>query len=418
MLNCVIKPCRIFKSFVNHFSGLFGKKLFISFYVYLASLMMEHKRVSIQALATKNTISSYQQLQYFLSDAKWDAEELNTRRIQLFQSHPATKSTEDGIVVIDDTGCKKYGKKTEAAQVQHYGTEDRITNCNVVVTAVFCSTRKSFPINHRPYLPQSAFYLPENQNFTFKTKHELALELIDDAVLKGILFSDIVFDAWYLCDWFIHDIENRSSTWISELSIDRIVLLHGKWLRVDELVKLIPSTKFTRKVTVTNAKGKERTFHLYAFKGKVKGLNGKKLIVMARGTWSDDDPKDVHVLATNHLSLHAETVFKRWNLRWGTERIYQDTKDNLAFDQYQVRSIKAISRHWHMSFLAYSFLTWIRLNGTLSKITEDVPQTIGETLQVFRDINAFESWEFLKKNPKALTTKTRITAKCYRKKVA
>ena len=118
------------------------------------------------------------------------------------------------------------------------------------------------------------------------------------------------------------------------------------------------------------------------------------------------------------LSLQAETVFKRYGLRWGIERIFQDTKDNLAFDQYQVRSIKAISRHWHMSFLAYTFLTWIRLNGTLSKITKEVPQTIGETLQVFRDLNAFESWALLKKNPKVLTTKTRITAKCYRKKIA
>jgi SRSO17 transposase len=418
MLNFVVQSGRLFKSFVRHFHKVFSKKLFISFSVYLTSLMMEHKRVSIQALADKNLISSYEQLQYFLSDAKWDHQELNTHRLNLHQSHPATKSTKDGVLALDDTGCKKWGKKTEAAKVQHYGTEDRITNCNVVVASAFCSQVKRFPINQRPYLPQEAFYKPENRNFTFKTKHEIALDLIDDAVRKAILFSDITFDSWYFCDWFIQTIENRSLTWISKVQIDREVCFHGKWLRVGELVKLIPSTKFTRKVTVTNKKGEQRTYQLYAFKGKVKGLSDKKLIVLARGKWEDDDTEDTEVLVTNHLSLHAETVFLRWSLRWGIERIFQDTKGNLAFDQYQVRSIKAISRHWHMSFLAYSFLTWIRLNGTLSKIVKEVPQTIGETLQIFRDLNTFESWSFLKKNPKALTTKTRIKAKCYLKKVA
>ena len=181
---------------------------------------------------------------------------------------------------------------------------------------------------------------------------------------------------------------------------------------------VIPSTKFTRKVTVTNKKGEQRTFRLYAFKGKVKGLSDKKLIVLARGKWKDDDTCDTEVLVTNHLSVPAETVFFRWSLRWGIERIFQDTKDNLAFDQYQVRSIKAISRHWHMSFLAYSFLLYIRLNGTLSKIAEEVPQTIGETLKIFRELNVFESWTFLKKNPQTLISKTHIKAKCYLKKVA
>jgi len=228
MLNFVAKSGRVFKSFINHFTDIFSKKLFISFSVYLSSLLMEHKRVSIQSLANKNSISSYQQLQYFLSDAKWDPEELNTFRVNLHQSHPATKSTKDGVLAVDDSGCKKWGKKTEAAQVQHYGTEDRITNCNVVVASAFCSSQKRFPINQRPYLPREAFYKPENRNFAFKTKHEIALDLIDDAVRKAILFSDITFDPWYFCDWFIQEIENRSLTWITRAQIDREVCFHGK----------------------------------------------------------------------------------------------------------------------------------------------------------------------------------------------
>ena len=419
MLNFVAHFNKSFNSFTNHFKNVFySKKLFLSFSSYLASLMMEHKRVSIQSISNKNLLSSYEQLQYFISDSKWNLDTLNNSRVELFQSHPTTKSTEDGVMVIDDSGCKKSGKKTEATQIQYYGPEKRPANCNVVVVSAFISSRKKWPINIRPYLPKDAFYKPENCNFNFKSKLELALELIDDAILKKILFADVVFDNWYFCDWFINDIEKRNLSWISEAEINRSVCFNGKWFRVDDLVTVIPSCKFTRKVTVTNSKGKERTFRFYAFKGKVKGLSDKKLIVVAKGKWDDDDSKDAHVLVTNHLSLHAETVFQRYALRWGIERIFQDTKDNLAFDQYQVRSIKAIARHWHMSLLAYSFLLRTMLNGSLSKITKESPETIGEALEIFRDLNAFESWEFLKKNPKALTRKTRVTAKRYLKKVA
>jgi len=46
------------------------------------------------------------------------------------------------------------------------------------------------------------------------------------------------------------------------------------------------------------------------------------------------------------------------------------------------------------------------------------PKTIGEALEVFRDINALESWEFLKKNPTALTKRLRVIAKHYTRKAA
>ena len=52
------------------------------------------------------------------------------------------------------------------------------------------------------------------------------------------------------------------------------------------------------------------------------------------------------------------------------------------------------------------------------RITTQPPRTIGEALQVFRDINALESWEFLKKHPKALMKKSRVTAKRYVAKAA
>src|SRR6478609_11967633 len=42
-----------------------------------------------------------QALQYFLSEAAWDAEALNARRLELLLSDPATEAHDGGVLVLD-----------------------------------------------------------------------------------------------------------------------------------------------------------------------------------------------------------------------------------------------------------------------------------------------------------------------------
>jgi len=50
------------------------------------------------------------------------------------------------------------------------------------------------------------------------------------------------------------------------------------------------------------------------------------------------------------------------------EDFYRDAKDNLGFDQYQVRSLKVIKRHWYLVFLAYTFLKMSKLKGVFQRV--------------------------------------------------
>ena len=159
--------------------------------------------------------------------------------------------------------------------------------------------------------------------------------------------------------------QEKCRTFITEVPVDRLISYRGKWTRADGLVKLIPFDKF-RWVTVSTPHGKKKSFYTYAFKSKLKNLEGKFRIVVAIGKWDKDDPKDVHIYVSNHLSYSAEDTLKKYALRWGIECIFRDLKENVAFDHYQVRSIKAITRHWHLASLAYTFLMVSKLNGTFS----------------------------------------------------
>ena len=393
MVNLITERPNLLSKFLDRFKDCFSKPLFVSFCFYVSGLFLELKRTNIQSITFNSPVVSYENLQYFISEGAWEPEEVNNHRVEILQSSPTTKTCRKGVLVIDDSSCKKWGIYTEGARPQYSSTEDGITNCNVLVTSAYVDTKKQYPVNLRPYIPEDDPFIIE-----FKSKIELAMELADDALEKKLSFSDVVFDTWYFACDFIAFLKEKGLCWITEADSDRQISWQGRWVRADELVKLIPCTKFNRRVTVPTSTDKKRSFLFAAFETKVKGIDGKVKVVVAMGNWDERDTKKVHVFVTNHLSLSDGDVIKKYALRWKIECIFRDLKENVGFDQYQVRKIKGICRHWHLSCLAYTFLLWTKQNGYFSKIFHQKFKTIGEHLQAFRKLNTSVCIEWIDKN--------------------
>lgn len=243
------------KNFLNNFSSFFSKRLFISFCFYFAGLFVEMKRTNISSISNKIPNSHYQNLQYFISEANWNPIVLNNHRLALLNFNPATKPTSRGVIVIDDTGCKKWGQHFQAVANQYYGTEHIVTNCHNVVFSAYCDNKKAYPINFSPYIPEND-PLCTSHEAQFKSKIQLADELIDDILQKDIPHCDIIFDNWYFSNNFIYSLNLNKQKWITEAESTRLISYHGKWTRADDLVKVIPCTKFNKKVTLPMPKVK------------------------------------------------------------------------------------------------------------------------------------------------------------------
>lgn len=389
------------KNFLNNFSSFFSKKLFISFCFYFSGLFVEMKRTNISSISDKIPDSHYQNLQYFISEAKWDPCALNNHRLALLNFNPATKPTSRGVIIIDDTGCKKWGQPSkedfqhfQGVAKQYYGTEHIITNSHNVVFSAYCDEKKAYPINFFPYLLEKDPLCTSGDKI-FKSKISLADELIDDVITKDIPHCDVIFDNWYFATNLIYLLNLKKQHWISEAESNRLISYKGKWTKADDLVKVIPCTKFNRKATFVNAKGKERSFLVYGFKTKIHNLEGDYYVVVAVGKWDSKDPKKVHVFVTSHLTLDPEVIVKRYTLRWKIESIFRDMKDNLAFDHYQVRSIDAISKHWFICVLAHSFLLWSKTTGSLQHRSNRSIKNLSDTLKTLRSLNSIESLNWI-----------------------
>src|SRR5215218_9865768 len=85
---------------------------------YLEGLLLPAERnKTLTALANTEPVvgaqrKEAQSLQWFLSESRWDPREVNERRLELLFKESATAPNGKGVLVIDEHGDRKWGKKT------------------------------------------------------------------------------------------------------------------------------------------------------------------------------------------------------------------------------------------------------------------------------------------------------------------
>jgi SRSO17 transposase len=137
-----------------------------------------------------------QRLQWFLSESAWDHERVNARRVELLCEDPATAPHERGALVIDDTGDRKDGTATAHVARQYLGSVGKIDNGIVAVTSLWADERVYWQVHAVPYTPASRLPAGERDP-AFRTKPQLALELVQAARGAGIGFRAVVADCAY-----------------------------------------------------------------------------------------------------------------------------------------------------------------------------------------------------------------------------
>jgi len=255
---------------------------------------------------------------------------------------------------------KPYAQDTEGAQVQYCSLLGKEENCNAAVASCFVSKSKHFPVDFKSYLP-----IDTTGTENFKSKLELAKELIDDALKKNLPFSSIVVDSWYTSSDLIEFAANKNLTLAAEVKINRSIFFthpqtkQWRYLRCDELIPLI--RKFyphkLKSVCIPQKDGQDKSVFTYSFNSKLKGCKTKVKVIFVFDKWSGGNNKNVHILITTDINMSVRSAILTYLLRWGIEESFRpflkeereglsfrirELKDTFCFDQYQVRHQKQI----------------------------------------------------------------------------
>src|SRR4029077_7079389 len=102
------------EGYAARFDDLFGSLAQRrGFREYLAGLLAPRAwNKTLTALAGGEAVTgakhpAVQRLQFFLSESRWDADQVNARRLELLLADPATALHDAGVLVIDDSGNRK-----------------------------------------------------------------------------------------------------------------------------------------------------------------------------------------------------------------------------------------------------------------------------------------------------------------------
>src|SRR5213083_1864894 len=191
------------EEFAAHFDPLFARLAQRrGLRAYLQGLLLPRDRnKTLTALAGAEPVVGAQHkvvqgLQWFLTEASWDHEQVNQRRVQLLAGDPATAPHAQGTLVIDDSGDRKAGRHTAHVARQWLGSVGKTDNGIVAVTSLWADERVYWPIDVVPYTPASRL-AKGTRDPEFRTKPQLAVALVIAARKAGICFRAVVADCFY-----------------------------------------------------------------------------------------------------------------------------------------------------------------------------------------------------------------------------
>ena len=336
--------------------------------------------------------TSAQSLQDFLTNSPWDYEQLKRQRVEHLLENAVSS---DGALVFDDTGFEKKGNCSVGVARQYSGTLGKVGNCQIAVSCQYSDIKYTWPVNARLYLPENWTSDPERlkkakvpENITFKTKPQIALELLDQANSMGIKHNIILGDSFYGRDnTFIEGLEARGETYALSVPCDFTV-------RFEQDIKtFVPPAK-----AQTNRTGRPRTkpesiplppqyrvdwlidkipqdyWKVISWRDGSKG-ELKKQFAFIRVCWSTQTklgkpgwlvferpvPGEAGDTKYYFSNLPIDTpdvrIVEYVHRRYTIDRFYQDAKDELGLDQYEGRMWHGFHRHFVMVMLAYSWLT-------------------------------------------------------------
>lgn len=372
------------EAYIQHFDPLFSRRnQRDAFRRYLEGLLLPAERnKTLTALANTEPVVGAQHrraqgLQWFLSESSWEAQAVNGERLRLLRSDPVTAPHSRGVLVIDESGDRKDGKKTAHVGRQYLANLGKTDNGVVSVSSLWADEQVYYPLEVEPYTP-APWFARGKADPAFRTKPRIAVTLVEQAVAAHWPLRAVVADAFYG--------ENETfRSGLQRLEVGYVLALkpsHGWWHPVEEIGSLAEVAEAAgwegterpgawQAVTRRFRDGHDETW--WALEG-VAGPYGpeKRQRVVIVTT----DPRLLPALTTWYLVTNLPApgsqraassalepaslgeIVRLYGLRMWVEQSYKQVKQALGWAEYQVRSDLAIRRHWALVWCAFSFCWW------------------------------------------------------------
>ena len=337
--------------------------------------------------------SNNQSLSHFISNSTWSSADLlksvRTKAIEIVG--------EDGVLILDESSIKKSGNSSVGASRQYCGNLGKRDICQVGVFLAYVKNDKRMLIDERLYLPQKWIDDKERclkanipiEEIKFRTKYDLGLEMIDNAIEEGIPFSYVTMDGFYGENPdLLTELESRGLTFVADIAVDTLVYIQEPKVEVPEKKGIrgrpptIPKVLNVPTVRVDSLSTSDESWKLIRVRKTERGY--KEVYFKAIKVWRRQNKlpcenplwllisKDVKSGEIKHSFCNApeETSFDKLtemqSSRYWIERAFQDAKGCCGMAEYMVRNWN--SWHHHMALVMLAMLILLSYKIKLQKI--------------------------------------------------
>jgi SRSO17 transposase len=343
-------------------------------------------------------------LQAFITTGSWDDREVlaEIRRCAL-----NVLADEDAVCNCDETGFPKKGRKSVGVKRQYSGTLGRTDNCQVAVFTNYSSAKGHTFMDRRLFLPEewaddqdrrSEAGIPAG--VIFRTKPELALEMVANAIGEKVPFRWVGGDSIYgnspgfvqgirdLGKWYVLDTSSEARVWTSEPEVipaekrprpsrgrpHTQPLVVGTSQPVSEVAAALPASAW-RRITVAEGSQGPRVYEyaeIWVWFSE-EGLPGPRERLLARRSLGQEPELKYHrAYAPASVPLLKLTQVRA--ARWTIEEDIQSAKGECGLDEYETRGWVGWHHHTALSMLALTFLVQQRARLGEKRAADDRPR--------------------------------------------
>lgn len=368
-------------------------------YSYLLGLMKcEKNHTNMERMVEQVPEQAYHQYYNFLSESKWDYQEVNDRTAleasALIDGCKAKSGKPTGLI-IDESSHLKKGKESVAVARQYAGVCGKVDNCQVAVYASLCNEENTTIIGTSLFVPKKWIDdkvrcdkadIPLSKQ-AFQTKPQMALSLIKSNIKLGIKFDWIGGDGLYGHNteltkeldkeklFYVLDVHKDELIYLEEPSFS-IPLKKGKpgasptkikadktAFRIDKYFQNIEENQWDRVQIRKTAKGWKYVLahivSIWHWDGEEEKARVRTLVITKT---QETNPKVKYSFSNGAICDYTMQEYAYFQCsRYWVERSFDDAKNELGLSGYQVRKWLAWQHHQSLVFMASLYMLNVKI---------------------------------------------------------
>jgi DDE superfamily endonuclease len=339
---------------------------------YLTGLMVAERK-TISGINREFAVTTDQScLNRWLTETTWDAQAVNDRRLEWLQHNPKTRYSARGVIAIDNTLVDHAGKLIEdVGWFWDHAAERYIIAHDYIISNYVCPSGMHYPIEWRRFKKRDACRAEE-----FKDHTTLCLELIDDAIARGIP-GDFTFDSYFTSAKVLNHLHGRQRAYVGDLKLNRNVVYDGREQKLNAIAQQI-CWRDKKPVRVGT-----RRYWYFSKRMRISDVDHPVRIVLF---WKEREEQGASkALVSNRVLWEVIRMLLVYRHRWtGTETFHRDGKQQLGLGDCQVRSGEGQTRHVYLVSAAYSLLMSSLHQSRPQEWARQTLRTIGEACRAVK----------------------------------